>query len=95
MPRRLGVAVASSVGSMSSPESPEERLAVFIDHENVAIGARSVGLRFDVQPLMDALAERGRLIARKAYADWNLFREDRRGMVDANVELVEIPQRSD
>ncbi len=80
---------------MSSPDSPEERLAVFIDHENVAIGARSVGLRFDPRPLMDALAERGRLIARKAYADWNLFREDRRGMVDANVELVEIPQRSD
>ena len=80
---------------MSSPDSPEERLAVFIDHENVAIGARSVGLRFDPKPLMDALAERGRLIARKAYADWNLFREDRRGMVDANVELVEIPQRSD
>jgi uncharacterized LabA/DUF88 family protein len=80
---------------MSSPDSLEERLAVFIDHENVAIGARSVGLRFDPKPLMDALAERGRLIARKAYADWNLFREDRRGMVDATVELVEIPQRSD
>jgi uncharacterized LabA/DUF88 family protein len=80
---------------MSSPDLLEERLAVFIDHENVAIGARSVGLRFDPKPLMDALAERGRLIARRAYADWNLFREDRRGMVDATVELVEIPQRSD
>lgn len=80
---------------MSSPEQHEERLAVYIDHENVAIGARSVGLRFDPKPLTDALAERGRLIARRAYADWNLFREDRRGMVDANVELIEIPQRSD
>lgn len=80
---------------MSSPEQHEERLAVFIDHENVAIGARSVGLRFDPKPLTDALAERGRLITRRAYADWNLFREDRRGMVDANVELIEIPQRSD
>ena len=80
---------------MSSPDQHEERLAVFIDHENVAIGARSVGLRFDPKPLTDALAERGRLITRRAYADWNLFREDRRGMVDANVELIEIPQRSD
>jgi uncharacterized protein (TIGR00288 family) len=80
---------------MSSPDQQEERLAVFIDHENVAIGARSVGLRFDPKPLTDALAERGRLIVRRAYADWNLFREDRRGMVDANVELIEIPQRSD
>jgi len=80
---------------MSSPDQHEERLAVYIDHENVAIGARSVGLRFDPKPLTDALAERGRLITRRAYADWNLFREDRRGMVDANVELIEIPQRSD
>jgi uncharacterized protein (TIGR00288 family) len=80
---------------MSSPDQHEERLAVFIDHENVAIGSRSVGLRFDPKPLTDALAERGRLITRRAYADWNLFREDRRGMVDANVELIEIPQRSD
>jgi uncharacterized protein (TIGR00288 family) len=44
---------------------------------------------------MEALAERGKLLVRKAYADWNLFREDRPGMVDSNVELIEIPQRSD
>jgi uncharacterized protein (TIGR00288 family) len=80
---------------MNPSEQHEERLAVYIDHENVAIGARSVGLRFDPKPLTEALAERGRLITRRAYADWNLFREDRRGMVDANVELIEIPQRSD
>ena len=76
-------------------EPTEERLALFIDHENVAIGARDIGLRFDVSPLLDALAERGRLIVRKAYADWNLFRDDRRGLVDGNIELIEIPQRSD
>lgn len=76
-------------------EPTEERLALFIDHENVAIGARDIGLRFDVGPLLDALAERGRLVVRKAYADWNLFRDDRRGLVDGNIELIEIPQRSD
>jgi uncharacterized protein (TIGR00288 family) len=76
-------------------EPTEERLALFIDHENVAIGARDIGLRFDVSPLLDALAERGRLVVRKAYADWNLFRDDRRGLVDGNIELIEIPQRSD
>jgi uncharacterized LabA/DUF88 family protein len=80
---------------MTAPEPPEERLALFIDHENVAIGARDIGYRFDPRPLMDALAERGRLITRRAYADWNLFKDDRRDMVDSNVELIEIPQRSD
>lgn len=76
-------------------EPSEERLAVYIDHENVAIGARDIGYRFDPQPLLEALSERGRLILRRAYADWNLFRDDRRRMVDANIELIEIPQRSD
>jgi uncharacterized protein (TIGR00288 family) len=80
---------------MSTHDPAEERLALYVDHENVAIGARDIGYRFDPKPLLDALAERGRLITRRAYADWNLFREDRRGMVDANVELIEIPQRSD
>jgi uncharacterized protein (TIGR00288 family) len=80
---------------MTINDVPEERLALFIDHENVAIGARDIGFRFDPAPLLEALAERGRLITRRAYADWNLFRDDRRGMVDANVELIEIPQRSD
>ena len=80
---------------MTTPDASEERLALFIDHENVAIGARDIGFRFDPQPLLDALAERGRLITRRAYADWNLFKDDRRGMVDATVELIEIPQRSD
>ncbi len=73
----------------------EERLAVYLDFENVAIGARDLGATFTMAPLLDALAERGRIILRRAYADWNLFNEHRRGLVDANVELIEIPQRSD
>jgi uncharacterized protein (TIGR00288 family) len=80
---------------MATSDASEERLALYVDHENVAIGARDIGYRFDPKPLLEALAERGRLITRRAYADWNLFRDDRRGMVDANVELIEIPQRSD
>jgi uncharacterized protein (TIGR00288 family) len=84
-----------TVPRMATSESSEDRLALYIDHENVAIGARDIGYKFELAPLLDALAERGRLIVRKSYADWNLFREDRRGMVDGNVELIEIPQRSD
>ncbi len=80
---------------MATTDPTEDRLALYIDHENVAIGARDIGYKFELAPLLDALAERGRLIVRKAYADWNLFREDRRDMVDGNVELIEIPQRSD
>jgi uncharacterized LabA/DUF88 family protein len=73
----------------------EERLALYLDYENLAIGARDTGHRFDVGTLADVLAERGRLVVRRAYGDWNLFSDDRRSLVDAHVELIDIPQRSD
>jgi uncharacterized protein (TIGR00288 family) len=73
----------------------EERIALFLDYENLAIGARDKlgGLRFDIKPLAEALAERGRVVVRKAYADWSMFSEDRRMLARNHVELIEIPQR--
>jgi hypothetical protein len=73
----------------------DERIALFLDYENLAIGARD-GLGvvpFDFGPVADALAERGRVVARRAYADWSAFDEDRRLLARAQVELIEIPQR--
>ena len=72
----------------------EERIALFIDHENLSIGAREIGRGFDVGPIMDALAERGRVVARRAYADWTLFADDRRTLAQHNCELIDIPQRT-
>jgi uncharacterized LabA/DUF88 family protein len=76
-------------------DDQEERIALFLDFENLAIGARDHlrGARFDLRPVLDALAERGRVIARKAYADWSFFDDDRRMLTRHQVELVEIPQR--
>ncbi len=76
-------------------DTDEERIALFLDYENLAIGARDAlgGLSFDLKPVLDALAERGRVIARKAYADWSSFDEDRRMLTRGHVELIEIPQR--
>jgi hypothetical protein len=73
----------------------DERIALFLDYENLAIGARDgLGVRpFDFGPIADALAERGRVVARRAYADWSAFDEDRRLLARAQVELIEIPQR--
>jgi uncharacterized LabA/DUF88 family protein len=73
----------------------EERIALFLDYENLAIGARDrlEGMNFDLRPVLDALAERGRVIARKAYADWSYWDEDRRMLTRSHVELIEIPQR--
>jgi NYN domain/OST-HTH/LOTUS domain len=73
----------------------DERIALFLDYENLAIGARDgLGVMpFDFGPVADALAERGRVVARRAYADWSAFDEDRRLLARAQVELIEIPQR--
>jgi uncharacterized protein (TIGR00288 family) len=72
----------------------DERIALFLDYENLAIGARdALGGALDFRPIADALAERGRVVVRRAYADWSFFEEDRRMLTRHQVELIEIPQR--
>jgi uncharacterized LabA/DUF88 family protein len=72
----------------------DARLALFLDFENLALGARdSLSVRFRFAPLADALADRGRVVVRRAYADWSYFDEERRDLARHNVELIEIPQR--
>jgi uncharacterized protein (TIGR00288 family) len=72
----------------------EERLALFVDFENLALGARDRGVDLDLGVVMDALSERGRVVVRRAYADWNLFTDHRPGLVAQRIELIEIPQRT-
>ncbi|MPZ51849.1 MAG: NYN domain-containing protein [Acidimicrobiia bacterium] len=73
----------------------EDRIALFLDYENLAIGAREDlgGISFDFRPISDALADRGRVVSRRAYADWSMFDDDRRMLTRHQVELIEIPQR--
>ena len=73
----------------------DERIALFLDYENLAIGAREAlgHALFDLRPIADALAERGRVVVRRAYADWSRFSDDRRELTRHHVELIEIPQR--
>ncbi len=76
-------------------DADEARIALFLDFENLAIGARDAlgGARFDFRPIADALADRGRVVTRRAYADWSMFEEDSRELARNHVELIEIPQR--
>jgi uncharacterized protein (TIGR00288 family) len=73
----------------------EERIALFVDFENLAIGTREAlgGMEFEFEPIANALAERGRVVSRKAYADWSMFSDARQSMTRSHVELIEIPQR--
>lgn len=71
----------------------EERIALFVDFENLALGARDRGGVLDMSVIMNALSERGRVVVRRAYADWNLFAEHREGVVGQRIEMIEIPQK--
>ncbi|MCU1467300.1 MAG: hypothetical protein JWM72_3228 [Actinomycetia bacterium] len=73
----------------------DERIALFLDYENLALGAQEQlhQHQFDFRPVADALAERGRVVVRRAYADWSRFDEDRRMLTRHHVELIEMPQR--
>lgn len=79
----------------ATPDERDERIALLLDYENLAIGAREgLGVSpFDLGPVADALAVRGRVVARRAYADWSSFDDDRRLLARAQVELIDIPQR--
>jgi uncharacterized protein (TIGR00288 family) len=72
----------------------EERIALFVDFENLALGARDRQQRLDMSVIMDALSERGRVVVRRAYADWNLFSEYRQDLTAQRIEMIEIPQRT-
>jgi uncharacterized protein (TIGR00288 family) len=72
----------------------EERIALFVDFENIALGVRDRGDQLDMRVVMDALSERGRVVVRRAYADWNLFAEYRQALVGQRIEMIEIPQRT-
>jgi uncharacterized protein (TIGR00288 family) len=72
----------------------EERIALFVDFENLAIGAKDRGEQLDMGVIVEALNDRGRVVARRAYADWNLFSEYRQNLVSQRIEMIEVPQRT-
>ena len=67
-------------------------LAVFCDFEIVALGGGSAGLtRFDVRPVLERLLLKGSIVAKKAYCDWDRYKEFKAPMHEAAFELIEIP----
>src|SRR3989440_10910796 len=72
----------------------ERSLAIFIDFENLALGFQSRRERFDIVRVLERLVEKGKIVAKKAYADWNRFAPYTAPLHEAAIELVEIPRRS-
>jgi len=72
----------------------ENNLALFIDFDNIALGLRaSKRKRFDVRLVLERLLEKGKIIVKKAYADWSHFSEYKDKLHAAGIELIDIPKR--
>ena len=67
-------------------------MAVFCDLENVAIGVREQKYAdFDIDKVLQRLLVRGNIVVKKAYCDWDRYRDFKKDLHEAAFELIEIP----
>ncbi len=72
----------------------EKRIALFCDLENVALGVRDSDIKkFNINLVLERLVEKGKIIVKKAYADWESYRDFKREFHEAGIELIDIPKR--
>jgi len=67
-------------------------MAVFCDFENVALGVRDAKYaKFDIGKVLERLLLKGSIVVKKAYCDWERYKEFKAPMHEASFELIEIP----
>src|SRR5262245_31913765 len=72
----------------------ERSLAIFIDFENLALGFQGRRERFDIARVLERMVEKGKIVAKKAYADWSRFSHFTHALHESAIELIEIPRRA-
>ncbi|HBL27632.1 MAG TPA: hypothetical protein DD490_12410 [Acidobacteria bacterium] len=67
---------------------------MFCDFENIALGVRDSEIgKFDINLILERLLEKGKIIVKKAYADWERYSDYKRPFHEAAIELIDIPQK--
>lgn len=67
-------------------------IALFCDFENIALGARDSNYaNFNIKPILERLLLKGSIVVKKAYCDWDRYKEYKAPMHEASFELIEIP----
>ena len=75
-----------------STSSETISMALFCDFENVALGVKDAGYApFDIQKVLERLLLKGSIVVKKAYCDWDRYRDFKAPMHEASFELIEIP----
>ncbi len=79
---------------MTTNNLGEKRIALFIDFDNLALGMKqSPKQKFDIQLVLDRVLEKGRVLVKKAYADWSRYRDYKAQLHEAAIELIELPKK--
>jgi uncharacterized protein (TIGR00288 family) len=78
----------------STTNDGERILAVFFDFENIGIGLANRRDRFEINRVLERLVEKGKIVVKKAYADWSRFGQYTAPLHEAAIELIEIPRRA-
>src|SRR5215813_12693192 len=75
-----------------SAADAEATMAVFLDLENLALGAHEAQFpAFDVRKVLERLLLKGHIVVKKAYCDFERYKTFKRGLHEAAFELIEIP----
>jgi uncharacterized protein (TIGR00288 family) len=73
-------------------QNDTNNLALFCDFENVALGVREARYaEFDVKKVLERLLLKGSIVVKKAYCDWDRYKDFKKSMHEAAFELIEIP----
>jgi uncharacterized LabA/DUF88 family protein len=72
-------------------DTQDQRIALFVDFENLVTRTGIAPEAFDLQPAIDTLLEKGKVVYRRAYADWARFAEAAARLHDLGVELIDVP----
>ncbi len=80
---------------MNDPTIRTPNIAVFCDFENVALGVRDEKYPdFDWSLVLTRLLDKGKIIVKRAYCDWERFKKAKKGLHGAGFELIEVPHLS-
>ena len=75
-----------------SNKTSDTTMAVFLDLENIALGARDASFpSFDIEKVLERLLLKGHIVVKKAYCDFDRYKDFKRGLHEAAFELIEIP----
>jgi len=73
--------------------SDDRKLAMFIDFENIVRGVKEAQYKaFEIRLVLERLVEKGKIMVKRAYADWSRYQEYKRPFHEHAVELIDVPQ---